>query len=172
MLLREFYAGTGKDNVGRTFDDIMAMRDDAMDAAHDWVQWVFPTDEPSNFNDQAPLLTAEDIAFIKADKDCQTNLDWASRRFLRYLGLVENDGVITPDFNFNQRRKVLWLEFNHNYLRITRFLYSLRLLGREERSKELLRCLIALNEEKSIAMSANTRSHWENTQVINVDHDG
>ncbi len=165
--LFNFYKGAGTDNVGRVFDDIVAMSDAALDASHDWVQWVFPTDEPSNFNEAAPLLTDEDVASIRTHPQACVNYERAIYRFLLYLGLDQKPlivGAIGPGENFPDRQPVVWHEFNHNYLRVTRFLRSMVLMGEKERSQKVFKCLMDLAATKQIAMSENTRLHWLKTQ--------
>ncbi len=162
-----FYAGKITDNVGRTFDEIMGMSDAALDAAHDWVQWVFPLDVPSNFNEDAPLIDEEQAAAIRLHPTGTVNIERAYRRFMDYLGLEEQPwftGPVGPADNFVQRREVVWKEFNHNYLRVTRFLKWLRLMGEGTRSAKVYACLIHLSGRGEIVMSENTRTFWRQTQ--------
>src|SRR5687767_14960180 len=52
----EFYSG-GRDSAGRTLDEILAWDDDRLEAIHDYIQWLFPTRQPSGVNPFAPLVT-------------------------------------------------------------------------------------------------------------------
>lgn len=58
------------------FDILHNWEDGDWEGVHDFIQWVFPLKEPSNFNPDAPLLTEEDIALFRADDDLKTALCW------------------------------------------------------------------------------------------------
>ena len=159
--LLDFYTNVGTDLVGRTFDDVMTMTDAALDASHDWVQWLFPLRGPCNFNPQAPAPTAPEIAFLKANAEAQTNLSRAFVRFLQYLSLCEGpDGKIAPGPNFDERYNAVWSHFNHTHLRVTRFLSSVWSLGQEGWSRETCRCLCGLGHAGRIVMSYPTQMSW------------
>jgi len=49
-------------------------------AVHDYVQWIFPTDEASMFNSQAPLLSPELAAICRHDAQIQKNFDASQHR--------------------------------------------------------------------------------------------
>jgi hypothetical protein len=164
MLLVEFYQGTGKDNHGRTLESILSLKDDALDALHDWVQWVWPTQQLSNFNENAPIPSEEELVVLRADEKVQRNLELAYNRFMAYLGFEEKDGEVRPAPFFEDRRRVIWTGFNHNYLRVTRFLVSLKLLGMADRSKKVYGLLMQLIGESRINASHNARSYWTQTQ--------
>lgn len=113
--LLDFYTNAGTDRAGRTFDDVMNMTDDALDASNDWVQWTFPLGGPCNLNPAAPAPTSPEIAFLKANPEAQTNLGRAFERFLRYLGLREEPaGQIAPGPTFAERHGAVWSHFNDN----------------------------------------------------------
>ena len=54
-------------------------------AVHDYVQWIFPTDEASMFNSAAPLLSPELQAICRHDEKIQDNFDTWFRRSVRYF---------------------------------------------------------------------------------------
>ena len=61
----DFYLGTRPDTEGRFLKDLWSWSDRDLEEVHDFIQWLFPLPEPSQFNPDAPLLTAEDIAAFK-----------------------------------------------------------------------------------------------------------
>ena len=76
------------------------------------MQWLFSLDEPSGSVQGAPSLSDLDIDEIKKSSAAQANLIKASEWFFQFL-------------NRNQR----WIvKYDHNQLRITRAIKSLRLL--------------------------------------------
>lgn len=104
----------GFDHRGRSINQLWALPDWRLEKDHDFIQWMFPTDFPSNYMPDAPVLTTEDIAIIKIDKTIQDNLTFSLERMIRFY--EKNDYWIT--------------EKNHNFLRITRILRFLWLAGR------------------------------------------
>src|ERR1700722_17615388 len=136
--LLDFYRGQGTDTEGRSLKDILAWSDDEFEAVHDFVQWLFPLPEPSNYNPDAPILSDEDIAAFGAEPLLRANLLESFGRFLAFLGLYQSaDGTGLEGANFAARSPDAWAYMNHNWLRITRVLRSLRLLGVEDRARGL-----------------------------------
>ena len=108
--------------------EILAWDDELLESVHDYVQWLFPLPEPSMFNSDAPLLTEADIAAARSDDVIQTNVRASFARMLRFYGLTPE----TAD-----RPKTWVCQADHNHLRITRILRSLRLLGLPEEAQRL-----------------------------------
>ena len=115
------------------FDEIMHWDDDRWELTHDFIQWVLPLDEPSNFNADAPILTLREIEDYKLV--LAPGVYRAAIRFTQFLGLDYDDVVIKRSFLSSDS---LWVNFNHNWLRITRCLRSLRLFSFDPRVKTLM----------------------------------
>ena len=122
--LINFYRDEGRDSAGRTLAEIWAMSDDELMHTHDVVQWLFPLTEPSRFNPDAPLLTQGQIALFKADPRLKKNLLASFRRFMQVFGLTFKNGEIWQVANQD-----IWMSINHNWLRFTRILKALTMLG-------------------------------------------
>lgn len=99
-----------------TLQEILDKNDDWWESEHNFIQWLYPTDEPSKFNENSPVLTKE---FTELFAD----------------GL---NGNINPDLYYRfalfiKRTNCLESVFNHNYLRFSRVLRCIALLcGKEE----------------------------------------
>src|SRR5438552_9437961 len=140
--LLEFYAGQATDREGRRLADILSWDDEELEMVHDFIQWLFPLPEPSRFNSDAPLLTADDIAAFRADPQLRANLAKSFDRMLRFLGLVQNEnGSVSSGPNLTERQRHVWAFANHNWLRITRILRSLTLLGLADHARAMHACL-------------------------------
>ena len=112
--------GNGTDSEGRGIHNILAWNDEVLEAVHDYIQWFFPLPEPGMFNSDAPVLTDADIAAARAGEAIQSNLKAAFEPMLHFYGL-------TPD---TVEQPKPWVRAaDHNHLRLTRILRSLRLLG-------------------------------------------
>ena len=157
--LIEFQRGVGEDSEGRKLADVWAFSDDEMEAHHDFIQWMFPLKEPSRFNWNAPVLSDQDIAAFRDDPDLRANLRRSFNRFLAFLGLEEKDGRIVPGADFENKRQV-FLAPDHNWLRITRALTSLRLLGLPEQSRAFYEGLLDLMKDGRARITAETRRYW------------
>jgi hypothetical protein len=125
-----FYRGQMTDTQGRSLNEVWAWDDDSLEAVHDFIQWLFPLPEPSRFNRDAPLLAAADIATFRGDENLRANLRTSFERILTFLGLALGpDGAVEEAPNFAARAADVWSAPNHNWLRVTRILRSLTLLG-------------------------------------------
>merc|ERR1719277_957827 len=80
------------------------MNDDDMEHIHDYIQWMFPTDEESMFNSDAPILNPQLQRAFGEDPQLQEELRQNLARFCTFLGLeFKNDGgkvVISIAANF------------------------------------------------------------------------
>lgn len=158
--LVDFYRGTETDIEGRLLTDILSWPDDNFEEVHDFIQWLFPLMEPSQFNPDAPLLTKEDIAVFRSDPVLQANLLKAFDRILTYLGFSLSDGEVVEGRNFTARVPDVWAGLNHNWLRITRILRSLTLLGMETHALALYQRLHALYQSGKFPIPPDTFRYW------------
>jgi hypothetical protein len=142
-----FYRG-GRDDRGRRLEEILAWSGPRLEAVHDYIQWVFPLREPSGANPAAPVLTDEEVAAFAADPELRARLRGAYERMLRFYGLRPPGPKpwLTPG--------------NHNFLRLTRMLRSLRALGLEAEARELFAELAALYREHGTVIGARTFEFW------------
>jgi hypothetical protein len=63
-------------------------------------------------------------------------------------------------------KKENWISYrNHNYLRITRILTCLRLLGLEGYSRAFFECLEKVYAEESYEIGEESFGYWKRTQV-------
>jgi len=158
-LLLNFLRGTGVDVHGRRFEDIMEWDFRRLERSHDYIQWLFPTDEPSRFNVRALLLTPDLVISIRKDPAVVAAIRRAFSKFCNFLGFelvlldtkVQNAEqprmLIRQAPHFHERFADCWevgftgIGFNHNWLRISRVLHCLRLVGLGEEAAAFLACL-------------------------------
>lgn len=107
-----FLEGVTPDNRGRMLSHIHQLSDEQMESTHDYIQWLFPTDQPSQSNYDAPVLSPLDIEDLQQNKKAIDNLKVSAEWFLGFLS-----------------RHNYWIsKYDHNHLRITRVITSLRIL--------------------------------------------
>lgn len=111
-----------------TLQQILDEDDEWWESNHDFIQWTYPTDEPSKFNDNAPVLTKEFTELFIKDLEIDIN----PRLFQRFREFIENTDCLS-------------LPFNHNYLRFSRVLRCIALLCNKNTSLYLLNTWIVKN---------------------------
>jgi hypothetical protein len=159
--LLDFYRGQGTDVQHRRLDDIWQWDDDDWEGVHDFIQWLFPLPEPSQFNPNAPLLTDADIAAFRDDPVLAGNLRKSFERVLSFLGLAKDSaGLVVKGPNFAEREPDVWSAPNHNWLRITRILRSLSLLGLGEEALVLFAWLEEAYMRRRYPISSDTFRYW------------
>ena len=128
-----FYRGDGRDARGRALEELLGWDDRRLEGVHDYIQWLFPLDEPSRFNPQGPLVTAADRQAFHDDPRLMANLRRAFQRMLAFYGLVlDRSGAevrIARGDHWAERAEEWLHPGNHNLLRLTRIMKSLTLLG-------------------------------------------
>jgi hypothetical protein len=155
----QFYRLEDPDSEGRWLEQYWTADDEWMEVVHDFIQWMFPSREASAFNPDAPLLTDADVAAFRQDSATRAALRRSFERFARFLGLEVDANVVRKGPNFEQRARDCWGRMNHNWLRITRCLTSLRTLGLEPEAAALFTCLQQLRDEGWANEEAF--GHWE-----------
>jgi len=141
-----FLEGKTPDHRGRILAMLLQQTDHQAETTHDYIQWLFPLDEPSRSVNGAPVLTELDIDEIKGSSLAQANLARSARWFLGFL--ERNNHWIT--------------KYNHNHLRITRVIKSLRLLASDEAADEFRDKVLALAGENLNLVDRKAREFWAN----------
>lgn len=140
-----FLEGEGTDARGRTLFDVLAFDDAALERNHDFIQWLFPLQEPSRAVPGAPVLSHADVAAIRGSGMAQCALAAATDRMDVFYRSAHD-----------------WLMPNdHNHLRITRIIRSLRLLVGDEQADAFRAAILARAEETGAPISARSRGYWE-----------
>lgn len=130
----DFYIG--KENYrGVTIKNILNYNYTELENMHNYIQWLFPTDEQSRFNISAPTLTKEEQTMMIYSSNVQNNLDKAFWKMMNFYGYKRVGKKLERTEDYEDRIKNWITPMNHNYLRITRILKSLMLLGRNDLAK-------------------------------------
>jgi len=159
-----FYRDGAPDDASRTLAQILAWDDRRLESIHDYIQWLFPLPERSGANPSAPTLDDATIAAFRSTPVMRDRLRQAFLRMLRFYGLAWSDGPapdVTRSGNFAVRSQEWLSPMNHNHLRLTRILRSLRLLGLEAESAALFRALAAIHQEFPGRITERTFDYWK-----------
>src|SRR4051794_33345280 len=103
-----FFSGD-PDASGRTLAAILAWDDDRLEAVHDYIQWAFPTRQPSGVNPYAPLVTDSTVRAFEDDAALRSRLRGALDRMLAFYGFWwSGDRIEIDETRFPARSRV-WL---------------------------------------------------------------
>ena len=159
---------------GTTLNSIWDMSFEELDKCHNFIQYLFPTQEVSQFHPEAPLLTEEDIKEFKENCVIRANLLFSLNLMLEFFGLKRTYRYYNGDStawivekadDYNERKSVWQGKMNHNYLRITRILTCLRLCGLKKEAEAFLDCLFRLALEKAFGIDMDffvPVAYWNN----------
>jgi hypothetical protein len=142
--IHAFLTGRGRDGRGRSLAEVLAFDDARIEGVHDFIQWLFPLDEPSRAVPGAPVLGAAEAAAIRADPAARAGLLAARDRMLRFYS--QTGGWLTP--------------FDHNHLRITRILTALRDLVGPEEARAFHERIVALDQAAGSPVNPGSLDYW------------
>lgn len=137
----QFLAGSGVDHRGRTLSFILSQSDAWWEDAHDFVQWLFPSSQPSEYSVRAPVLTGAELVLLGQNLETRAGLRAAYGRMLTFLGLVVSaDGLLSErPLSIQNPFPPAWMRrADHNDKRISRMLACLSGAGLHLESKALL----------------------------------
>ena len=142
--LTAFIEGQGTDAAGRTLADVLAFDDAELERRHDFIQWLFPLPEPSRAVPGSPVLEPADVPALTASAPAQANLARAAERMLRFYADT-----------------AAWrASFDHNHLRITRIIRSLRLLAGDAAADAFRDALLSRVAAERIPVNATSLGFW------------
>ena len=139
-----YLSGEGADSAGREVFEVLAFDDPAIEQVHDFIQWMFPLRERSGAQPNAPVLTDEDVEAIRESMAAQAALAAATDRMAIFY--YRNGHWLTAT--------------DHNHLRITRIIKSLRLLRGDVLADAFRDLILARVEEAGSPVGAPTLGFW------------
>ena len=145
MSLLAFLEGKEVDTHGRYLRDIWTFNDQQIEQTHNFIQWLFPLAVPSASVLGAPVLAEEDISPIHQSELAQDNLCQSANWYAAFLG-----------------RNDFWKKaYDHNHLRITRAIGSLRLLVDDDEADSFRIEVYSLLGDKLSTIPQKTRRFWD-----------
>jgi hypothetical protein len=160
----QFYRLENVHPLKYTIEEMWQWDDRQLEKMHNYIQWWFPLDEPSGNSLGAPILTMDEIEQFHTDKEIRVRLLKSFSIMMNYYGFAFDDktGKIGKAKDFEKHSGWLFPD-NHNYLRITRILKSMTLLGFPEISKALLGVLEGLYKEYRVYIGPKTWKYWSDS---------
>ncbi len=161
-----FMNGEGMDDKSRDVADYWFFNANEWEACHDHVQWAFPSNIPSVFNPNAPVVNMQQYVdgLTAQGRMHQRSL---ITHYLISIGLA--DGKSTDNVEFVQKNRVferlhnLLTPNNHNYRRLTRLLnllYYFDYVWGDEILKQLEKLAEFANVCRPDCVSKQTVLYW------------
>jgi hypothetical protein len=139
-----FLEGQGPDHAGRTIADVLAFGLGDLERHHDYIQWLFPLTEASAAVAGSPVLTAGDVEALRRSRIAQANLVSAAERMEWFYDLTDH-----------------WLRpADHNHLRITRIIKSLRLIVGDIQANVFRSRILARVAARRVTINAASLRYW------------
>ncbi|MBD2311595.1 hypothetical protein H6G20_07975 [Desertifilum sp. FACHB-1129] len=165
--LLNFYRGQKPDSAGRNIEQIWNWDYNPLESTHDYIQWLFPLKQPSPVNPQAPILNPEVIEIFRNSQELRSRLLKSFLVMLDFYGLQCQDNdpnavIITQAENYSERQANWLRRSNHNFLRITRILTCLHILGLEQYAIAFLDCLKQIYQTDAPIIGEVTYRYWNN----------
>jgi hypothetical protein len=125
---------------------VLAFDDEALERHHDFIQWLFPLSEKSAALPGSPVLSQADIAEIRGSAKAQWSLMQAAEAMADFYETTTHWLVPT----------------NHNHLRITRIIKSLRLLCADAAADYFRERILLRVRATAAPVSKVSRDYWVN----------
>ena len=147
MNFKNFLLAKEPDFKGRMIQDIWNYSDDEIEGIHDFIQILFPLNKKSQSVFHGYYLETDDLVqSLKDDEQVKENILKSLEWFLSFL-----------------KRHDYWKKgYNHNQLRITRVIESLKLLVGQEEADHFYENIIDICKSGSIKKM--TLDFWKNAK--------
>jgi len=162
----EFYSGTKVDSFSYSLEEILNFNYTELEKIHNYIQLMFPTDDTQNIEKEKPYVAEEEINKFKENSakgnQLRNNLFNSYIKIMDFYGFdVLKNKKLRKSENYNVRKNNWISTKNHNYLRLTRIISCLKLLGLEEYAKELFEALKIVYDENKIVIGQTTLNFWQ-----------
>ena len=159
-----FYSGTGPDARGRLLTDVWSLSLDELEHSHDYIQWLFPLPERSRAQPDSPVLSPRAVQVISGSREMHGRLLLSADKMGAFYGfeLTRSLDAFTVRLadTFPARKRVWMSPGNHNYLRHTRIMKSLVILGVAPLARAWFGCLDDLYRANESVIGAQTHRYW------------
>jgi hypothetical protein len=144
-----FLVGEQGDYKNRTFLQMLSFSDETLEKCHDQIQWMFPLHEESFHAITYPVLSPSIVNQARKSATIKENMKKAVKRMSDFYGFTNDDR--------NKQRS--WCrDHDHNLLRVTRIIRSLRFFGLEDEAAEFYDK--AIESADYFCLSKVTVAYW------------
>ncbi|KAE9988358.1 hypothetical protein EG327_003387 [Venturia inaequalis] len=157
------------DGFGRTLSTMLQWPDSKLEYAHDYIQVWFPLPEGSPFNWKAPVIDSETCSEFRNRPELRKSLQKAFTRILKFYGFEASyKGEEVHIYRSMQHSRPFgnWVtRSDHNHLRISRIIRSLRVLGLEQNAHAFYKALQEVNNDYPNTIGARSLMYWKRAAV-------
>lgn len=139
-----FLENNSGDHRKRMIHDIWAWDDNAWEEEHDFIQWLFPLSEKSMSVPNSPVIRDSEVLQVRESVIAQESLQKSVERYKQFL----------------LREKYWKYSQNHNHLRITRVIKSLRLLSGNNSANDFKHWIASELGDNIDRLDEKTRQFW------------
>lgn len=139
-----FLEGEQENLFGLHIEEFFAFDYKTLETKHNYIQWVFPTPEPSKHG-FSPKITLND-AKTRNNETIRQNMRKAYQIMRSFYSIERKSEWLTPG--------------NHNFLRISRILRSLRVFSLDEEAEEFYNYLCKVKRCHPNAIPDKTVKIW------------
>ena len=140
----KFLEKNSGDHRKRMIHDIWAWDDNAWEEEHDFIQWLFPLSEKSMSVPNSPVIRDSEVLQVRESVIAQESLQKSVERYKQFL----------------LREKYWKYSHNHNHLRITRVIKSLRLLSGDNSANDFKHWIASELGDNIDRLDEKTRQFW------------
>ena len=173
--ITRFFSGETRTPDGYSIDEIHRFDSDKLERVHSFIQWLFPTDKPSDYNSSAPIVTHGDRVELRQHPELKAVLLKSLKLMLKHWGLELIDECTIASrvpFSLQTHR---WLNTNnHNQLRISRVTRSLMLFDCQQLAESLSSIVLAgaahVNSQQGMTtVPDRTMQFWATSHLPDIN---
>ena len=139
-----FFLNNETNSNGVSFNDIQLYTLEELEKKHDYIQWIFPLLEPSQFHKNSPIVSQELVDVLKHDTIFKRNMH-------KSFDLMK----------FFYCNTTHWMKENdHNLLRITRIIKSLSLFGLDGLAEQFFDMISIICANNNFQIPKKTSEFW------------
>ena len=121
----------------------------------------FPLHEPSGVNPDAPVVTEEEQKLLAADAGVKRKMRETQERWLGFYGFELKGGEVVRGKDFGEKSRRWNQHLNHNHLRITRIIRSLRLFGLKDEARAVHDAFAGFARSRESEINRTTQAYWD-----------
>mgnify|MGYP001169483127 CR=1 FL=1 len=145
MNFQKFLLNKCTDYKGRKLKDILKFSNNKIEETHDFIQLIFPLNEPSFFSSNKHYIkSSEQLKELTSNLQIKKNILNSADWFISFLS--KNNHWIT--------------HYDHNHLRITRMIKSVRLIVGNAEANNIYNKIISI-EGVLINVSKKSLKYWK-----------
>jgi hypothetical protein len=158
--LIDFYLGKDVHPDGLTIEQVWGWNDQQLEFQHTYIQWLFPSEFPSQAVPGSPVITSEEVHQFKTDPELRRRFEQSFSVMLGFYGFYIDNGKVVRMDHFAHKIRNWLTPSNHNFLRITRILKCLMLFSYSKKARAFYDALLQVYHEHPLVIGEQTLSYW------------